>query len=29
MDGSAPGWLRIETADIGLLGGSLTLKYSF
>ena len=29
VDGSAPAWFWIETADIGLLGGSLTLKYSF
>ena len=29
LDGSAPAWFWIETGDLGLLGGSLTLKYSF
>ena len=29
VDGSAPAWFWIETADLGLLGGSLTLRVSF
>lgn len=29
LDGSAPAWFWIETGDLGLVGGSLTLRYSF
>lgn len=29
LDGNAPARFRIETGNLGLLGGSLTLKYSF